>query len=448
MSAGLVITAPGSGTGKTTVTMGLLGALHQRGLKVQPFKCGPDYIDPAFHTAVVKRPSFNLDSWSMTAESIRYITRNTGSTRDIAIAEGAMGLFDGAVANGAYGNGAAADISAATGWPVVLVLDVSSQAQSAAAVAHGFASYREDVPVAGVILNKVASDRHERLVKQGLAAKDITVLGTLPRNSAVSLPRRHLGLVQADELPELPAQLQELGEMTTRCCDIDAMLQLAGDAAGQQAPCAASANQASVPPGQHISIARDEAFSFIYPHLLNAWQSAGASVSFFSPLADESPDAQADVCLLPGGYPELHAERLTNARQFRAGILDFAQSRSIHGECGGYMVMGKGLVDADGKRHEMLGLLGLETSFETRQRHLGYRHAQLLQNIPGHSAGAILRGHEFHYSTLLSQPDEPLAQVTDPAGDPVSETGAWRRGPGGNTMSGSYFHYLASDRHQ
>ncbi|PID61170.1 MAG: cobyrinic acid a,c-diamide synthase [Gammaproteobacteria bacterium] len=461
MTPGLVIAAASSGSGKTTVTLGLLAALHESGLKVQPFKCGPDYIDPAFHTAVVGRRSINLDSWAMSAGVIRTQVAKACDGMDIAIAEGAMGLFDGAVSRGACGNGAAADVATVTAWPVILVLDAASQAQSAAAVAHGFATYRNDVSVAGVILNKVASSRHETLLRKGFESIDIDVLGALPRNEAATLPGRHLGLVQAAELPALQTQLRDIGAMLSEHCDLDAMLDHARRAAqevrtchgearrrdGEAKPAEAAHAQPVLanPPGQHIAIARDEAFSFLYPHQLDAWQSAGATLSFFSPLADEAPDTRADVCWLPGGYPELHAARLANARAFRSGMQSFARDRSVHGECGGYMAMGAGLVDAEGQRHEMLGLLGLETSFATPRRHLGYRRARLLHDIPGHHAHSILRGHEFHYSTALVQPDLPLADVTDAAGDPVAETGAWRRGPSGNTLSGSYFHLIAAD---
>ena len=448
MTPGLVITAPSSGAGKTTTTLGLLSALHSRKLAVQPFKCGPDYIDPAFHSAAVGRPSLNLDSWAMSRESIYELVSAHKEPADIAIAEGAMGLFDGAITDGVSGNGSAADIAAATGWPVVLVLDVSSQAQSAAAVAHGLATFRNEVRVAGVILNKVASPRHEALLRKGFAEIGMDVLGVLPRNNVVGLPGRHLGLVQAAELPALQAQLNQLGSMVNEHCDVDALLRIATESVNdqqQRKQTNALFSSHETPPGQHVAIAKDEAFSFIYPHLQNAWHAAGATLSFFSPLANEAPDPRADVCWLPGGYPELHAERIANATGFHDGMHTFALKGSVHGECGGYMVMGEGLIDADGQRHGMLGLLGLETSFAERKRHLGYRQAILINEIPGHSAGSILRGHEFHYSTVLAQPDTPLADVTDAAGQRIAETGAWRSGEHGNTVSGSYFHLIATE---
>ncbi len=195
------------------------------------------------------------------------------------------------------------------------------------------------------------------------------------------------------------------------------------------------------PPGQRIALARDAAFSFVYPHMLEAWRAAGAEISTFSPLADEGPDERADVCWLPGGYPELHAGRLAANDRFRRALRSFAETRPVHGECGGYMVLGTALIDGESTRHAMTGLLGLETSFAQRRMHLGYRLAELAAPIPGHDAGARLRGHEFHYSTIVSQPDAPLARVEDASGTPVAETGS-RRG----RVSGTFFHVIAEDR--
>jgi cobyrinic acid a,c-diamide synthase len=195
------------------------------------------------------------------------------------------------------------------------------------------------------------------------------------------------------------------------------------------------------PPGQRIALARDAAFSFIYPHILDGWRAAGAEVLPFSPLADEAPDDRADVGWLPGGYPELHAAQIAANHRFRDALRMFAQTRPVHGECGGYMVLGQGLTDNKGVRHEMTGLLGLETSFAKRRMHLGYRHAELSVDMPGHALGAQLRGHEFHYSTVLAQPDVPLAAVRDANGAEVAETGS-RRG----LVTGTFFHLISEER--
>ena len=431
MIPGLIIAAPASGTGKTTVTLGLLAALRARGVAVQPFKSGPDYIDPAFHTAAAGRVSVNLDTWAMTGTRLcGLVTAAQGA--DLILAEGSMGLFDGVASPGESGNGSSADLAVAMGWPVVLVLDVSGQAQSAAAVALGFASLRPDLRLAGVVLNKVASPRHEALVRDGMERAGLRVFGALPRRAAIELPERHLGLVQAEEHPRLAALLSDASAFIAAHLDLDALITAA-------APTRAAADTVPVPPpAERIALARDAAFSFVYPHLLDGWRRAGATILPFSPLADEAPDETAGACWLPGGYPELHGGRLAEAANFCDGLIRFAETRPVHGECGGYMAMGAGLVAADGTRHRMAGLLGLETSFERRRMHLGYRHARLLVPVPGHAAGHRLRGHEFHYSTILSQPDTPLARVTDAEGAGVAETGS-RRG----RVTGTFFHMIA-----
>ncbi len=431
MTPGFLISAPATGTGKTTVALALMRAFRDRGLSVQPFKCGPDYIDPAFHTAASGRDSLNLDSWAMEPAMLAGHLA-TASGADVTIGEGAMGLFDGVARPGASGTGASADIAAMTGWPVILVLDVGGQTQSAAAVARGFASHRDGVFLAGVILNRVASPRHEALVHVGMEAAGIPVLGALPRAPDLTLPERHLGLVQAGEQAGLDDHLCALARFMEEHADLDAIQGVAQPTKGigDMAPIA--------PPGQRIALAQDQAFSFTYPHLLDGWRKAGAEILPFSPLADEAPDSSADVAWLPGGYPELHGPPLANAETFKSGLRTFAETRPVHGECGGYMVLGAGLTCKEGTRHEMAGLLGLETSFAKRKLHLGYRKAQLLAPIPGACQGTSLRGHEFHYATISDQPDSPLADVTDANGDPVPETGS-RRGH----VTGSFFHMIA-----
>jgi cobyrinic acid a,c-diamide synthase len=434
---GLVISAPASGTGKTTLMLGLLAAFRAQGLAVQPFKCGPDYIDPAFHAAASGRASLNLDSWAMRPAQLAALMQ-TADGADLVLAEGSMGLFDGVAAIGETGTGASADIAALAGWPVVLVLDVSGQAQSAAAVALGFATLRKDVALAGVVLNRVASPRHEALARAGMETAGIRVLGALPRRASVALPERHLGLVQAEEQPRLAQILSEMADFVAAHVDLAALRAIAA-----QRPTANAGAVKISPPGNRVALARDAAFSFIYPHLLAGWRAAGAEILPFSPLADEAPDASADACWLPGGYPELHAGRLAASVRFRSGLQSFAETRPVHGECGGYMAMGEGLVDASGVRHQMAGFFKLATSFEKRRMHLGYRLAELASPIPGHRAGARLRGHEFHYASILEHKDAPLAQVVDASGAAVPETGSSKSFNGGGRATGSFFHLIA-----
>jgi len=436
MTAALVISAPASGVGKTTLTLALARAWRDRGLNVQCFKSGPDYIDPAFHAAATGRASVNIDSWAMDRAMIDHLV-GRGADADIVLAEGSMGLFDGVATPGRSGIGATADMAEMMGWPVLLVIDPAGQAQTAAAIAAGLRDFRAGVRLAGVVLNRIASPRHEDLVRRALADAGIAVFGALPRHAEISLPKRHLGLVQAEEQAEIGMLIDEAARFVTRHVDLDAVLK----AAAAWAPQPTAQALRVTPPGQRIALARDAAFSFLYPHMLEGWRDAGAEIVPFSPLADEGPDRSADVCWLPGGYPELHAGRLAANVHFREHVRAFAETRPVHGECGGYMVLGNALTDAEGVRHQMLDLLGLETSFAKRRMHLGYRLAELAAMMPGHQPGARLRGHEFHYSTIIAQPDAPLAVVRDANGAAVAETGS-RRG----RATGTFFHLVAEDR--
>lgn len=437
---GLIIAAPRSGAGKTTVTLGLMRALARRGTRVAPFKCGPDYIDLAFHAAAAGRASSNLDSWAMSVPQLLRIVRESTADADLAVVEGVMGLFDGAAAPGRSGRGSAADLAALLGWPVVLVIDVSGQTETAAAVALGCARYRDDVRVAGVILNRVASERHRALIEPAFAGIGIKVLGALPRDDSLVLPERHLGLVQAQETRDIETRLARLADKLAATADLDAIAALAQPIASR--PFANDDGDIGIrPPGHRIAIASDAAFSFSYPHLLQHWRARGAEIVPFSPLANEAPDASADAIWLPGGYPELHGARLSAAHRFIDGLRNVAvRGVGIHGECGGYMVLGQGIEDADGNRHEMAGLLALETSFAKRRLHLGYRRAQLLADCALGLRGAVVHGHEFHYASILSQGDAPLIECRDASGQAIVERGA-RRG----MVSGSFLHVIAGD---
>ena len=429
---GFLISAPSSGTGKTMLTLGLARAFRDRGVKVRAFKSGPDYIDPAFHRAATGLASFNLDTWAMSGAMLGEILA-TASDADLVIAEGSMGLHDGVLRQGQSGSGASAGLAIMLGWPVVLVIDVSGQAQTAAAVAAGLAAFRPGLVLAGVVLNRVASVRHERMVRAGMQDAGIAVFGALPKNPKIAVPERHLGLVQAEEIGALDEILHEAARFVAAHVDLDAV-----QASARCGVLPAGQARLPRPPGQRIALAKDQAFSFTYPHLVAAWQKQGCEILPFSPLDDEPPDVSADVCWLPGGYPELHAGQIAHAARFRAGLTAFAQTRPVHGECGGYMVLGAGLVDKAGARHEMTGLLGLETSYERAKMHLGYRVASLAADMPGYPKGARLRGHEFHYSTILSQPDTALAEVSDADGAAVAETGSVR-----GRVTGSFFHLIA-----
>jgi cobyrinic acid a,c-diamide synthase len=431
---GLIVAAPRSGSGKTTVTLALLAALKRRGIAVRAAKAGPDYIDSAFHAAATDEPGFNLDSWAMPPALLDAVASEAARDAELLVVEGVMGLFDGTP--GPAGRcGATADLAMRFRLPVLLVLDVAGQSQTAAAIVRGLASHDPAVRIAGVVLNRVGSERHRTLVADAIAALNIPVLGAIPRDAALALPERHLGLVQAGEHADLVMRLERLAAVAEHHLDLDAIIATASPLA-----CTAGMNAAALPPpGQRIALASDAAFTFVYPHVLAGWRRAGAEIIPFSPLADEPPPASCDSCWLPGGYPELHAGALAAARRFRDGLAQFATTRPVHGECGGYMVLGEGLEDADGVRHAMTGLLGHSTSFAQRKLHLGYREARLIDDGPLGAANTMVRGHEFHYAALvIPGNDAPFAESTDAQGYPLGPTGG-RRG----RVSGAFFHAIA-----
>ena len=432
---GLIVAAPRSGAGKTTVTLGLLTALKRRGLAVQAAKAGPDYIDPAFHQAATGRKSVNLDSWAMRPSLLDALVVEADSRADMLVIEGVMGLFDGIDA-AAGRTGSTADLAARFVLPVLLVIDVSGQSQSAAALLRGFVTHDPEVKIGGVVLNRVGSERHRKFVADAIAASGIPVLGSVPRDEMIALPERHLGLVQAGEHGDLAERLDRLAAIAETHLDLDGILRLAVP------PHLAEAKQATAlpPPGSRIALAQDAAFTFVYPHVLDGWRRAGAEIVAFSPLADEPPPKDCDSCWLPGGYPELHAGRLAGAHKFRDGLARFAATRPVHGECGGYMVLGEVLEDADGISHPMAGLLGHATSFARRKLHLGYREATLLADSPIGRAGSRLRGHEFHYAALVATGnDEPLVELADGQGQRLGTSGS-RRGH----VTGTFFHAIAA----
>jgi cobyrinic acid a,c-diamide synthase len=437
MSArGLIVAATRSGAGKTTITLGILAALARRGVAVRAAKVGPDYIDPAFHAAATGAASVNLDSWAMPQPLLDALFAASAERAQLLVIEGVMGLFDG-IAGASGRAGATADIAARFQLPVLLVLDVAGQSQSAAAVVRGFAAHDPAVRIGGIVLNRVASERHRTLVAEAVATLGIPILGAMPRDENLALPDRHLGLVQASEHADLAARLAALATMAERHLDLDAIVAGARPPARPAAPDAC----ALAPPGQRIALASDAAFTFIYPHILDGWRRTGAEIVMFSPLADEPPPESCDCCWLPGGYPELHAAALAQAQRFRAGLARFAATRPVHGECGGYMVLGQGLEDADGVRHGMVGLLGHATSFAQRKLNLGYRAARVMADSPLGSAGTIVRGHEFHYAALIEPGDDaPCVELSDGRGHRLGPSGG-RRG----RVTGTFFHAIAME---
>jgi cobyrinic acid a,c-diamide synthase len=434
--AGLILAAPKSGSGKTLITAGLLRHLRQRGIRVVAAKTGPDYIDSTFHARASSGPCVNLDSWAMQPASLANLVAELEAAADLVVCEGVMGLFDGTGPNGEAGS--TAELARITGWPVLLVVDADGQGTSVAALVAGFARHDPRVPLAGVILNRVASPRHRALLVEAIGRHlpGLPMLGAMQRDKSMTLAARHLGLVPADEdAATVESLIDRAAAVIGTEFDVERLIALA-----QPSICTVSDDAAGLPPlGQSIAVARDDAFLFVYEATLAAWRRRGAAISFFSPLSDEAPPRDADAIYLPGGYPELNAGKLAGATSFLGELREAAvRGRAIYGECGGYMVLGDTLTDANGKAHRMAGLLPMATSFAEPTRHLGYRTARLVSTSPLGSEGTRFRGHEFHYASIVAEGDaDPLFAAGDANGNDLGRVGL-RRG----SVCGSFIHLI------
>ena len=431
---GLVLAGASSNAGKTTLTLALLRHLARLGRRVASAKVGPDYIDPQFHAAASGQACLSLDPWAMRAETLAGTVALFDSSADLVLCEGVMGLFDGI---GAEGTGSTAALAALTGWPVAIVLDVQGQASTAAAVLSGLVRHRGDIDVVGVILNRVGSAAHAATIAEACrrALPDVAQLGWVARSPDLKRPERHLGLVQAREQPDLQIFLDRAADIVAGNLDIEALI-----GCMRPATLASSRAPSPLPPlGQRIAVADDLAFAFAYPAILDGWRRAGAEIRPFSPLAGDAPDDDVDAVFLPGGYPELHAGPLAAKGAWKNGLIAAgARGVPVYGECGGYMALGRGLIDAAGIRHAMAGLLPVETSFAERKLHLGYRQGRLLVDCGLGRAGAVFRGHEFHYASVVGEAGGvPLFEAEDARGVPLGSVGR-RVG----SVFGSFLHMI------
>lgn len=432
---GLILAAPASGSGKTLVTAGLARHLRNCGFRVATAKAGPDFIDPTFHAAATGKPCLNLDVWGMRPATLAALVAELEAGADIVLCEGVMGLFDGTSHDGEAGS--TAELARVTGWPVVLVVDARGQGASVAALLRGFATHQPSVPLAGVIFNRISSERHGALLVGAVARhlSGLASLGSLPADPGLVVPSRHLGLVPAGENSDADAVIERCAAHIGASIDIGRLLSLA-----RRSVLSAPARAVPMPAlGRRIAVAHDEAFCFAYHTVLEAWRSDGAELIFFSPLADEPPDADADAVYLPGGYPELWVDRLASAGAFMTGLRRaVADGIVIYGECGGYMVLGDALLDREGRSRRMSGLLPLVTSFAERRLHLGYRRAILRTDTPLGTAGSVFRGHEFHYATITRQgAATPLFSVVGGADEHLGSYGL-RQG----SVFGSFIHLI------
>jgi len=439
MTRALVLAGTRSGCGKTSVCLGLLRALARRGLRVQPFKAGPDFIDPGLHAAAAGRESCNLDTWMMPEPAVRECFARLAAGADVAVLEGVMGLFDGR--GGAEEQGSTAHLAKLLGLPVVLVLDAASKARSLAAEALGFARFDSGVRFLGCLANRVASPRHEQIVREAMGlVPELPLLGCLRRDEAIGLGSRHLGLVTAQDAADLDVRLEALADWLERSLDLDAFAASLPEIAGRRAPDDA-ARPADAPKGPRVGVARDRAFCFCYAENLRLLAAAGAELVFFSPLADTALPAGLDGLYLPGGYPELAARELAANVAMRTAVRGFcAAGRPVWAECGGYMYLLETLVDGEGTEQPMCGALPGRARMRTRRAALGYRQARTLAPGPLGPAGTVLRGHEFHYSE---------AEGTADASPAFLLAGADRETPDGQASGnviGGYLHaHLASN---
>lgn len=417
-----LISAPHSGAGKTTITLGILRALARRGDSIRSAKSGPDYIDPRFHEAATGRPSVNLDAWAMHPDQLHALACGSENL----LIEGAMGLFDGA---GLAGHGASMHLAKEFNASVILIIDAARMSHSIAPLIQGFCNYNKDIEVSGLILNNVGSDTHEASLRAALETADApSVIGVVKRHTVLKQPSRHLGLVQAQERQDLDQWIDDVADVIETSIDLDAIFSGQGQADAK--------TYSWTPPAQSIAVAQDVAFAFAYPHMLQAWRDMGAEIKLFSPLADD-PVPQADFVFLPGGYPELHAGSLARNATFLSSLKKAAETSDIYGECGGYMTLGEGLIDAEGNRHQMAGLLPLETSFAQRKLHLGYRRVTADH---GPFRGAH-RAHEFHYASTLKTSGTPLFTAQNADGKELAPMGLIQ-----GRVSGSFAHVIAPER--
>lgn len=454
MPKALVLAGVHSGCGKTSATLGLLRAFARRGLRVQPFKAGPDFIDPGLHAVAAGTPSHNLDTWMQPQGALRACFARSAREVDVVVVEGVMGLFDGA--SGVDETGSTAHLAKLLGLPVLLTVDAKAQARSVAALVQGFARFDPALPLAGVLLNRVGSDRHEAILREALAqAGDAPVLGCLRRVDAIHLPSRHLGLVTAGDAEELEAALSALADWVEQGIDIPALLaalpelDLSGFSAAPDEATVASTACPPVRAGVRLGVARDRAFCFVYEENLRLLEQAGAELVFFSPLADAALPENLDGLYLPGGYPELSARELAANAAMRDSVRAFcASGRPVWAECGGYMYLLAELGDGAGAAWPMCGALPGRAVLRTRRAALGYRQARTLAPGPFGPAGTVLRGHEFHYSEFDG------SEYDGGAGEPLAHAFALIASDGRETLDGQargnivggYFHaHLASN---
>ncbi|MBC2262193.1 cobyrinate a,c-diamide synthase [Listeria sp. FSL L7-0091] len=430
----ILFAAASSGTGKTTITLGVMHALKKRGLRIQPFKVGPDYIDTNYHQAITGVASINLDSFLIDDDTmLATLFQKHGESADISVIEGVMGLFDGLGID--RDNASTSFIAKCTKTPVILVVDGKAISTSAAAIVDGFNRFDPELAIAGVIINRVASENHFSLIKGAIECyTDVPVLGYLPKNAAVALPERHLGLVPQEEMTELETKWELLGDLITKHVDLDRLLEISKSSANLMIPPA----KIKLPDfsGLRVAYALDEAFHFYYQDNLDLIRSTGAVLIPFSPLA-ESEVPEADLIYIGGGFPEVFAERLAKNKAMRESILAVHEKgKPIYAECGGLMYLGSSL-EVEDESYEMVGVFDGVSKMTARLRKFGYCIAEPLEDTLLGKKGTAIRGHEFHHSVFETTEKACMKLSKKRDGEIVKE---WRGGyQKGNTFA-SYLH--------
>jgi len=404
----VVIAGATSGAGKTTVATGIIGALAKRGLQVQPFKVGPDYIDPSYHTEVAQRPSRNLDTWMLPREAVVELFQRASSDADISLVEGVMGLYDGHSVSNEIGS--TAELSKVLGLPVLLVLDAYGASRSLAALALGYKSFDPQLKLAGVIFNRIGTESHYQMCREAVAsATGLAVLGYLPRRGDLVLPERHLGLVPMAETPTTQDFFSKLATQVELTVDLDKLLAIASEAVPPK-DTAGLFPERPQPKQVRIAVARDKAFSFYYQDSLDLLEAWGAELLPFSPLADAALPKGTDGIYIGGGFPEIYAQELAQNRPMLAAIRQAKESGlPIYAECGGLMYLCRSLRDIAGQEHQMAGLLPVASHLDGTDLILGYRTVRALSDGPILKCGEEVRGHEFHWSRLDREPQQEAA---------------------------------------
>lgn len=437
----LVIAGASSGVGKTTIVAGLIAALRRRGLKVQPFKVGPDYLDPTYHTLASSLPCRNLDGWMLPDGALRTLFFRAAARAHLALIEGVMGLYDGR--GGAGEDGSTAEIAKRLRAPVLLVLDAAKVSRSAGAMALGYKAFDLGLPLAGFLLNGIASARHLGWAREAVEkATGLPVLGSLPKGMEVRLPKRHLGLVAAAEDPEVPAALERIGQQIETNFDLEAILEIGAGAPPLLKPEHVGLFPVEPVAPSRIAVARDAAFSFYYEDSLDLLEAWGATLVPVSPLRDPALPDDVHGLYLGGGFPELHAAGLEANASFRGAVRDAAaEGMPIYGECGGLMYLAQAIVTFEGRCHEMVGLTPGRSTMQRKRARIGYVEAEALQDVLFLRAGQRIRAHEFHWSDLPG-PERSAAYRTLA---PEARREGFVAGPAQNVL-GTYLHlHLGSD---